>query len=68
MADRRRKGSTDRVSLNCEIDVNVKLALIDIAGEFGLGWAVEKLVKDHQLSSFKSTPTLQVVDSISKGG
>jgi hypothetical protein len=47
MADRYRKGDKERVSLNCTIDARTKLRLIEIAGEFSMGHAVERLVDRH---------------------
>lgn len=63
MADRRRKGSPDRVSLNCQINAEAKLYLIDVAGEMALGWAVEELVKAHKHLCNTTTKQQQVVSS-----
>jgi hypothetical protein len=44
LADRYRKGDKERVSLNCRVDAETKRRLIELAGEFSLGHAIEQLV------------------------
>jgi hypothetical protein len=65
MADRRRKGSANRVSLNCQIDAEVKAYLIDISGEMALGWTVEELVRMHK-ELRNATASIQQVPSSRK--
>jgi hypothetical protein len=62
MAERRRKGNDNWVTLNCEIDANAKLYIIQLAGEMGLGWAVEQLVKTHKMWR-KATTNQQLLDT-----
>ena len=48
MADRYRKGSSTRVSINCKITAETKAYLNQLAGEFAIGYAIELLVAEHR--------------------
>lgn len=48
MADRYRKGDKERVSINCTVAAETKLFLIEMAGEFAIGYAIEQLVERHR--------------------
>ncbi|HEV7674418.1 MAG TPA: hypothetical protein VGQ12_07805 [Candidatus Angelobacter sp.] len=59
MADRYRKGESERVNLNCKVDAETKLYLINLAGEFGLGHAVEQIVQRDRKRNRRPTKAQQ---------
>lgn len=48
MADRYRKGSSERVVINCKVTAEAKAYLNQLAGEFAIGHAIERLVEQHR--------------------
>lgn len=63
MAERYRKGEGDRVRLDCTVSAETKLKLFEIAGEFSVGDAIERLVKKYYRRTKSSTKATQKIAS-----